>query len=217
MGVLEVKFRISICGDGKTALDGAFGRMNQVVRLTANSDASHRNTESYKDAFKKSGGLTAATLYVIVHDQRKRMYGNVRGMTLKSVLWTVLDPQDMMSLTAYQHSDFGSGFKIEHPNRFIFDQKKPSMALPKVKSPPGAVVMVRCIANPIICFLGYQNYRLDTPIICRTNCLIYASHTCAMMQRMPWLLEERRAKKHKKEELPSLKARAGEGANHSNQ
>jgi hypothetical protein len=34
---------------------------------------------------------------------------------------------------------------------------------------------------------------------------------------MPRLLEESRAKKHKKEELLSLKARAGEGVNHPNQ
>jgi hypothetical protein len=103
----------------------------------------------------------------------------------------MLDPQDM-SLTAYQHSNFGSGFKIEQPNMYIFDQKKPLMALPKVKSPPGAVVMVGCIVNHIIGFLGYQ--KLATMILYRIKCPIYASCTHAMMQHTPRLLEERRAK-----------------------
>jgi hypothetical protein len=71
MGVQEVAFRISIRGGGKTALDGAFGKMNQVARSALDSGTSHWNAESYKDAFKKSGGLTAATLYVIAPDQRK--------------------------------------------------------------------------------------------------------------------------------------------------
>jgi hypothetical protein len=215
-GVQEVEFRISVRGGGKTALDGAFGKMNQVVRSAVDSGASHWNAESYKDAFEKSGGLTAATLYVIAPDRRKRMYGNVRGVSLESVLRTVLDPQDM-SLTAYQHSDFGSGFKIEQSNMFVFDQKKPSTALPKVKSPPGAIVMVRCIATHIIAFLGYQSSDFATLILYRIKCPIYVSRTRSIMQRIPQLLEESRAKKHKKEELPSLKARAGEGANHPNQ
>jgi hypothetical protein len=122
-----------------------------------------------------------------------------------------------MSLTAYQHSNFGSGFKIAQLNMFVFDQKMPSTALPKVKSPTGAVVMVLCIANHIIGFLGYWSSDFATSILYRIKCPIYASHTRSMMQHKLKFLEESREKKHKKEELPSLKARAGEGANHPNQ
>ncbi len=126
------------------------------------------------------------------------MYGNVRGVSLESVLRTVLDPQDM-SLTAYQHSDFGSGFKIEQSNMFVFDQKKPSTALPKVKSPPGAVVMTRCIANHILRFLGYRSLDLATRTLYRIKRPIYASRTCSMMQRMPRLFDASRAMQHKQE------------------
>jgi hypothetical protein len=179
MGVQEVKFRIKFRGGGKTALDGAFGKMNQVVRLAVDSGASHWNAESYKEAFKNSGGLTAAIFYVIKPDRRKRMYGNIRGVSLKRVLWTVLDPQDMPP-TAYQHSNFGPGFKISQPKIFLFDAKKPSTKLPKIKIPAGAVVMVHCIANHIGGFLGYRNCRLATMILYRIECPIYASRMRAM-------------------------------------
>jgi hypothetical protein len=87
-----VEFRISVRGGGKTVLDGAFGNMNQVVRLAVDSGASHWNAESCKDAFKKSGGLTAATIYVIAPDQRKRMYGMLEARHLKvsfGLCWTL--------------------------------------------------------------------------------------------------------------------------------
>ncbi len=122
-----------------------------------------------------------------------------------------------MSLQAYQHSDYGKGFEIAQSNMFVFDEKNPSRKLPKIKTPAGSVVMVRCIANHIIGFLGFRSSDLASMILYRIKCPIYASRTCSMMQHMPRLLEESRAKKHKKEELPSLKARAGEGANHPNQ
>jgi hypothetical protein len=43
--------------------------MNQVVRFAVNAAGSlHWNLETYKGAFKDSGGLTATTLYGIAPD-----------------------------------------------------------------------------------------------------------------------------------------------------
>jgi hypothetical protein len=219
-GVREVEFRISVRGGGKTALDGAFGKMNQVVRSAVNAGASHWNAETYKGAFEDSGGLTATSLFVVAPDRKKRMYGNMRGVSMESVLRTVLDPQDM-SLQAYQHSDYGEGFEIAQSNMFVFDEKNPSRKLPKIKTPAGSVVMVRCIANHIIGFLGFRSSDLASMILYRIKCPIYASRTRALMKRIPRLLDEKsllvRARKHRKEDLLSQKARGGEGANHPDQ
>jgi hypothetical protein len=118
-----VEFRISVRGGGKTALDGAFGKMNQVVRSAVNDGSSYWNAETYKGAFEDSGGLTATNLYVVAPDRKKRMFGNMRGVSMESVLRTVLDPQDM-SLQAYQHSDYGPGFKIAQQRTCSFLMKR---------------------------------------------------------------------------------------------
>ena len=149
--------------------------------------------------------MTATNLYVFAPDQKKRLFGNMRGVSIESVLWTVLDPQDM-SLQAYQHSDFGPGFKIAQPNMFVFDEKNPSKKLPKIKIPTGSVVMMWCVADHIVGFLGYRSSDFATRILYRIKCPIYASRTRTMMTHIPQLLDTSRATKHPKEDLLSQKA-----------
>jgi hypothetical protein len=86
-------------------------------------------------------------------DRTNRIWGKLR-VSKESVLETRLDVQDM-SLTAYKHSGFGTGFRIAADDMVLYDnevdRKKP---IPKVKRPSGAVDFTRNLGAYILDFVS---------------------------------------------------------------
>jgi hypothetical protein len=115
-GVHEVSFRLTPAGDGKSALDGMFGRLNTVLRGAVTEGASYCNSETIGDAITKSNGLASTQFVIFKPKRQQQLTGQLRGIDMQSVLLTTLDPDqssDNPVLLAYQHSGYGPGFRIE--------------------------------------------------------------------------------------------------------
>ena len=116
VGIVEVGLRITVAGDGKSILDGMFGRLMAVLSTAANSGMSYRDASEILRAIEYSGaGLTATSALTYVPDRTYRVYCELSGsVDLEGVLRTVLNNDG--SITAYRHSGIG-GFSI---SPFVF-------------------------------------------------------------------------------------------------
>jgi hypothetical protein len=108
---------------------------------------------SILEAFEKSGGLTATVMKAFMPDRANRFWGKLR-LSKESVLETRLDVQDM-SLTAFKHSDFGKGFRIEAYDMIVYDNEADrKKAIPKTKRSSGAVNYTRNLGAYILDFVS---------------------------------------------------------------
>jgi hypothetical protein len=180
--------------------------------------ASYDNAETVKTAFEKSGGLTATTLHVYNPDRSNRFWGKPK-VSIESVLGTILDRQDM-SLTARKHSSYGTGFKIAASETFIFkkiaDYKR---GLPVRAMPRGSVPVFRDIESLVLDFCGgsHQEQRIYRMILWKTDCPRVGPLGASVVPLCPSVLTLDTAKRNPKANLPSKRARPGEGENHPNQ
>jgi hypothetical protein len=218
-GVVELENRISPRGGGKTGLDSGYGKMNHVQSNAVNAGASYWNAETYQAAFEMGGGLTATSLIVWECDRSNQFWGDFRNLSIESVLRTVFNPLDL-SMRAYKHSDFGSGFKIRQSNMFCFDSVKDARRkMPKFKEPTGSVPMVSCVASHIRMYLGWSTkiQKSLVKILNKIKCPIYALNGVEVTKRRPRTIRNQKNRHNKKENFKSYKAPAGQGANHANQ
>jgi hypothetical protein len=94
---------------------------SQVV-AAVDQGCSYYDAISFKKASNRLGGLTANILHTFDPDRSNRVWGKLR-VSKESVLKTVLDQQDM-SLMAFKHSGFATGFKLSQDDMVFFDEKK---------------------------------------------------------------------------------------------
>ena len=116
-GVPELSYRITPAGDGKSALDGMFGRLNAVLATAVDQGGSHYDAESTVNAIEEGGGLAGTDFVQFEPDRQTKLSVEV-SRSLDSVLLTILDPEEM-SITAYKHSSYGNGMKV-YPNDLKF-------------------------------------------------------------------------------------------------
>eukprot|EP00980_Cylindrotheca_fusiformis_P023019 scaffold10054_cov140-Cylindrotheca_fusiformis.AAC.10 len=130
-GVTEVKYRNTPAGDGKTCLDGMFGRYNTILSTAVDNGASYWNAETILKALDVSNGL-ASTKFVgysplrlenplLVEVARNEKYSS-------SILTTILASdcsQSTHSLSyAFKHTGFGTGKELSCSGYFKFFTKE---------------------------------------------------------------------------------------------
>jgi hypothetical protein len=215
----------------------------QVLSTSVDQGASYFDMASVKESFEKSGGLTATTLKTFMPDRTNRVYGKLR-VSKESVLETRLDDVGGMSLTAFKHSGYGKGFRIEAADMYIFEkQKDQQRPLPKTKAPSGSIPLSRDIGSSILDFIGdtFDNSRKKKQGEKRKRTaatqglektlkraeIEKALRDCGVplvapvgvniVQFVPSCSSLDTATRNPKQHLRSKKARPGEGKNHKDQ
>lgn len=126
-GVDEISYRITPAGDGKSCLDGMFGRMNTVLASAVNSGSSYWDADTICEAIEASNGL-ASTQFVRFEPERSRkIQVEIKDINFESILLTLLDKErneDHQSSTAYKHSGYGSGKLIIPEKHIVFQWRK---------------------------------------------------------------------------------------------
>jgi hypothetical protein len=122
-GVEEKSFRITPAGDGKSPLDGMFGRLGCCLSSSADTGNSYYDADTTLDTLADSDGL-ASTLFMTFKPNRGNDF-NVESASLKfgPILLTTLDSssdEGPFTLHAYKHSGFGSGIELHPFKDFVF-------------------------------------------------------------------------------------------------
>jgi hypothetical protein len=129
-GVDEIELRITPAGDGKSCLDGMFGRLTYVLHGSVDRGNSYFDAESILKAIQDSNGLSATTFlgFHAVRANQLKAELELDGR-LESVLLSVLDPnrdatdpnrdatdpnRDATdhSIRLFKHSGYGKGVKV---------------------------------------------------------------------------------------------------------
>ena len=95
-GIVELTYRITPAGDGKSVLDGMFARMNNCLATAVNEDGSHYNAETTIEMADAAGGM-AATEFVRFAPDRSTVI-SVKNISIESVLLTVFHPESRVTL-----------------------------------------------------------------------------------------------------------------------
>jgi hypothetical protein len=114
-GVDEIVCRITPAGDGKSALDVMFGRLNTVLQSSVDMGASYWNSETITKAIEDSNGLLSTQFARFAPERLQQLKAEVNTMHFESVLLTTLDlDQDVnnQSTLTFKHSRYGSGKQI---------------------------------------------------------------------------------------------------------
>ena len=128
-GIKEIIYRLTPAGDGKSFLDGMFGRMSQLMSTSVDNGASFFNTETMLDAIEGSGGLSATTFLAYKPDRSTQLtvelsYRNDTFST--SILTTVLNSDQTCKTSglsmAYKHTGFGNGELLSYSKFKYFKQ-----------------------------------------------------------------------------------------------
>jgi hypothetical protein len=122
-GIDEISLRVTPAGDGKSSLDGMFGRTNSVLHSSADSGNSYYNADTIKEAVGLSDGLSATKFLVYGPDRSNQVKAELAGIDCRMILTTLLDPNradnDNTSL-AYKHSGYGKGILIDPTRQATF-------------------------------------------------------------------------------------------------
>ena len=114
-GIEEIIFRLTPAGDGKSCLDGMFGRMSQLLSSSVDNGASYFNAETMLDAIESSGGLSATTFLIYKPDRTSPLSVELSNKDTfsTSILTTVLSSDCTCNTSvlskAYKHTGFGNG------------------------------------------------------------------------------------------------------------
>jgi hypothetical protein len=115
-GVDEIELRITPAGDGKSCLDGMFGRLTYVLHGSVDRGNSYFDAESILKAIQDSNGLSATTFLGFHAVRANQLKGDLElDGRLESVLLSVLDPnRDATdhSIQLFKHSGYGKGVKV---------------------------------------------------------------------------------------------------------
>jgi hypothetical protein len=115
-GVDEIELRITPAGDGKSCLDGMFGRLTCVLHASVDQGNSYFDAESILKAIQDSNGLSATTFlgFQAVRANQVKADLEIVGR-LESVLLSVLDPDldaTNHSIRLFKHSGYGKGMEV---------------------------------------------------------------------------------------------------------
>jgi hypothetical protein len=115
VGVDEISLRITPAGDGKSCLDGMFGRMNRILQTSVDGGKSYWNSVTILEAIESTSGMTATEFIRFEPDRECRLDVEIEGISLEAVLTTTLDPSrehGNQTVLAYKHTGFGLGNPI---------------------------------------------------------------------------------------------------------
>jgi hypothetical protein len=170
-GVDEIVYRLTPAGDGKSALDGMFGRLNTVLSAAVNMGASYWNSQTIADAMAESNGLASTQFATFEPDRSRQIKGTVSGINLESVLLTTLDPAREnadQSTLAFKHSGYGEGQRIDPHKQADFQRRRmtggkkkkddftPIEGVYNIDVSCSCCMIRNCSASPNHCFLKFQ-------------------------------------------------------------
>jgi hypothetical protein len=123
-GVDEIELRITPAGNGKSQLDGRFGRLNFVLQGAVDEGHSYFDAPTILNAIEHSTGLTATKVRTFLPNRSNQVTGDIENIRFESVLLTLLDPnrheKDSTTVRAFHHSGFGQGQQLNLSERSIF-------------------------------------------------------------------------------------------------
>jgi hypothetical protein len=123
-GVDEIELRITPAGNGKSQLDGRFGRLNFVLQGAVDEGHSYYDAPTILNAVQHSTGLTATKVRTFLPDRSNQVTGDIENVRFESVLLTLLDPnqhgKDSTTVRAFHHSGYGQGQQLNLSERSIF-------------------------------------------------------------------------------------------------
>jgi hypothetical protein len=125
-GVDEISYRITPAGDGKSALDGMFGRLNTVLRSAVDQGSSYFNSATIAETIAESNGLASTQFAIFEPDRSKQVQVSI-PMNFESVLLTTLDPERVesdQSTVAFKHSGYGNGTRIDPSKDIQFSWRR---------------------------------------------------------------------------------------------
>ena len=129
-GIEEIKYRITPAGDGKTCLDGMFGRMSVILSTAVDNGASFYNMESILETISKSNGMSSTKFLGYAPDRRRELSVNLTdtktsfsGSFLTTVLASDCKQSNNILSKAFKHSGYGSG-KTLNCSYFSFSVKE---------------------------------------------------------------------------------------------
>ena len=112
--VEEVQIRISVNGDGKTTLDGAFGKLGQNLRDAVNNGLIDiLNAETILEAYQKGAGIKGAVAAVLILDRNFILQNapKAKEPQLLSSHRLVLD-RKQNQIMSYGNSGYGNGIPV---------------------------------------------------------------------------------------------------------
>jgi hypothetical protein len=110
--VEEVEIRHCVNGDGKSKLDGSFGRLGYNFREAVNNRVMDIiNAETCLAAYEGSGGIRGATAAILQPDRTKKLEIVQNNPRLLSSHRLVLD-RSKREIRSYSNSGYGDGISI---------------------------------------------------------------------------------------------------------
>jgi hypothetical protein len=123
-GIDEIELRITPAGNGKSQLDGRFGRLNFVLQGAVDEGHSYYDAPTILNAIEHSTGLTATKVRTFLPDRSNQVTGDIASIRFESVLLTLLDPNrsehESSAVRAFHHSGYGQGQLLNLSKRSIF-------------------------------------------------------------------------------------------------
>ena len=116
IGINEKVLRISPAGDGKTELDGMFGRMTTVLQTSiVHNNSYYHDFKTILEIFAKSNGLSATDFLGYRPDRSSHLGVEITGdLTWSSSILTTVLQSDCANhsdalCSAFKHAGYGSG------------------------------------------------------------------------------------------------------------
>ena len=154
------------------------------------------------------------TILYIYNPNRSNCFWGKPKVSIQSLLGTILDWQDM-SLMAPKHSSYGTGFKIATLETFLFKKIADYKRSLAIRARP----IFKDSGSLVLDFLGGSRTeeKIYAMIIQKTGCPHVGPLGASAVPLCPLVLSLDTARQNLKANLPSKRARPGEGENHPNQ
>jgi hypothetical protein len=213
-GIDEVSIRITPAGDGKSCLDGMFGRMNVVLKSAVDQGRSYYNSATIMESIESTSGMTATEFVRFEPNRSNRVDVVIEGINLESVLLTLLDHRREsgdQTIVAFKHTGFGNGTKIDLKTQAVYSWRRnnPTKEAKKKKADVIPDIYLTNVSFQFVCRLFYfaRYLTLTLPFTQGTINL-------ALLEKMHPSCSLLESSKTAKSKMKSELAKSGEGANH---
>lgn len=157
-GIDELTLRVTPAGDGKTDLDGMFGRFNSVLNTANDEGSDHSCAAEIISAIEKTNGLTSTSFREYKPNRDTSISVSIEGIDdFGSILTTKLNksrPNNDNKLLAFRHSGYGIGVVINPATMIEYSVTKRNKKKEKIKIYNHDVSTTQLL----LCFFVYCGY-----------------------------------------------------------
>jgi hypothetical protein len=142
-GVKEIVNTHPVAGGGKSSLDQMFGVMGSNLKLASDQGMSYHDAPTVLEAMESTSGIPGSRVLHFEPDRGSAVLSaGIRGASVESVLRTEL-ASDGVSLTAFKHSGYGTGRRLECGKDMFLFQSNKAPALLKTKLPDSFIQYIQ--------------------------------------------------------------------------